>query len=144
MQFSTKEQNRIAYAISFNRHTKKVNINKFTTKDVVTARILDLPFVIINIHEPRVASDARSTCVPIRTNYILRYVLCLLTNHLKCMCCNMLSASIVLKSCSMECPTCLSQSLPMFWLGQATSSNSSRDSWQGDLLPFDLASKDHK
>ena len=39
-------------------------------KDVATAIILDLPFVIINIHEPNVARDANMTCVPIRTNYI--------------------------------------------------------------------------
>ena len=60
-EFYTKSQNRNASAISLRIQTKNVNMNKLTKKDVVTAKILDFPLVIMKIHDPKVARDAKRT-----------------------------------------------------------------------------------
>ena len=43
-------------------------MKRLTKKDVVTAKMLDFPLVTMKIHEPKVAKEAKRTCVPILTN----------------------------------------------------------------------------
>ena len=43
-------------------------MKRLTKKDVVTAKMLDFPLVTMKIQEPKVAKEAKRTCVPILTN----------------------------------------------------------------------------